>query len=348
MQRVPRRQFCRMVLGAGGAMGLGVSALWGRRAFDSASPDRAACEAAELREAGRTSWAMGSEVSITVLHADSQLAHWAIDAGLEELKRVEQVLSLYRPESQLCRLNRDGILRDPHPDLVAILRHAQSVSRRTDGAFDVTVQPLWQLYAEAKRAGRLPSAAEIEAARSKVDWRRVILSAECVELRGVGMSVTLNGIAQGFAADRVTAVLQRHGIRHALVNTGEIATLGGRSDVQPWTVGIQHPRRKDAYVTLARLSGRALSTSGDYATTFDEDHTLHHIFDPQTGRSPGDFAGVSIAAPTACEADALSTAVFVLGPERGLRLVRSIPGADALVIFKDGRMLATSGFPAEV
>ena len=158
--------------------------------------------------------------------------------------------------------------------------------------------------------------------------------------------MTLNGIAQGFAADRAMAALRRHGIGHALVDAGEIGTLGGRDASEPWKVGIQHPRRQDAYIEIAKLDGRCLSTSGDYATSFDEDHRDHHIFDPHTGRSPAAFSSVTIAAPTATQADALSTAVFVLGPERGLDLVRSSPSVDALLVLKDGRTLATDGFPA--
>jgi len=350
MQRIQRRQFWRLVLGTSGAVGVGIAASWGREGRDSPLPDSqlATPPTDGLQEVSRRSWAMGSEVSVTAIHADGQLAQRAVDAALGELNRVEQLLSLYRPDSQLCRLNCDGVLDRPHPDVVAVMRHAQSVSWRTGGAFDATVQPLWHLYAEAQRGGSVPDVAAIEAARQKVDWRRIILSPDRIELRGKGTAVTLNGIAQGFAADRVMAVLRRHGIRHALVNTGEIDARGGRTEQQPWTVGIQHPRRKDAYVNLARLRDRSLATSGDYATTFGDGYELHHIFDPKTGRSPESLASVSIAAPTACEADALSTAVFVLGRERGLRLVRSTPGADALVIFKDGRMLATDGFPAEV
>ena len=155
----------------------------------------------------------------------------------------------------------------------------------------------------------------------------------------------MNGIAQGYAADRAAAALNRHGIRHALINTGEVNALGRKSNDTAWTVGIQHPRREDAYISLARLAGRCLATSGDYATTFSSDFQHHHLFDPRSGRSPTHVSSVSIAAPSALQADALSTAVFVLGPERGLELVQAFRGADALLVKKDGSALATNGFP---
>ncbi len=185
----------------------------------------------------------------------------------------------------------------------------------------------------------------MEAARHKVDWRRVEVAPHRIRVHDQGTAITLNGIAQGFAADRAVEALRRHGICHALVNAGEIGSLGGKPGGQAWNVGIQHARRPDAYAALARLEGRSLSTSGDYATTFTDDYRLHHIFDPRTGCSPSAFASVSVVAASACHADALSTAVFVCGAEAGLALVRATPNADALLIFKDGRRLATEGFP---
>ncbi len=166
-----------------------------------------------------------------------------------------------------------------------------------------------------------------------------------VRLRGRKTSVTLNGIAQGFAADRAVAALREHGIEQALIDTGEIASIGQKQEEQPWGVGIQHPRHQDQFLAVAHLDGRCLATSGDYATTFRDDRTEHHLFDPLTGHSPGRCASVSIAAPTGMLADALSTAVFVMGPERGLQLVAESPGCDALLVEKNGKRWKTDGFP---
>src|SRR5206468_2826354 len=127
----------------------------------------------------------------------------------------------------------------------------------------------------------------------------------------------------------------------------EIRPLGARDDASPWTVGIQHPRREEAYAWLAPLDGRALSTSGDYATTFSPDRRHHHIVDPHTGTSPAEFASVTVAAPTAMQADALSTALFVLGLEPAVALIEATPRVDALFILKDGRTLATARFPKD-
>jgi thiamine biosynthesis lipoprotein len=208
----------------------------------------------------------------------------------------------------------------------------------------VTVQPLWQLYAAAQKTGQLPDAAAIQQARRAVDWRNVEIAREGIRLKAPGTAVTLNGIAQGFAADRVVAVLRKHGIEHALVNTGEIGTVGGKPDGESWTVGVQHPRRAEAYAALANIAGRCMATSGDYATYFTPDHSAHHILDPATGRSPMQLASVTVLAPTGVEADALSTAIFVMGVGKGLALAQSTPGIDVLFAMKNGRTLATSGF----
>jgi thiamine biosynthesis lipoprotein len=268
-----------------------------------------------------------------------------MDLSLAELRQVEEVLSLYRPDTALCRLNRDGVLTRPHPFLLEVLRKARQLSELSGGAFDVTVQPLWELRAAAKKSGRFPTAEEIEAARRKVDWRKVELSSKAIRLREPGMAVTLNALAQGFAADRVLATLRAQGIRHALVNTGEIGALGRKETGEPWTVGVQHPRRQDAYVELARLVDCCMATSGDYATRFSDDLVEHHIFDPATGCSPRELASATVVAPTGLDADGLSTAIMVVGRERGIKLLASFPGAEAFLVFKDGRSVTTPNFP---
>jgi thiamine biosynthesis lipoprotein len=302
-------------------------------------------EAIGLQYVERTGRALGSVISMTALHADRSTAEKAIAAAFAQLDQVDQLMSIYRPDSQISRLNRTASLPNPHRWVLEVLRKAQSVSQQSAGAFDITVQPLWDLYAGAQKQGKLPVDAAIQAALAKVNWSNVEVSANRIALPP-GMSITLNGIAQGYAADRVAAALREHGIRHALVNTGEIGALGRRSDGRQWTVGIQHPRSKDAYVALARLEGRFMATSGDYATTFSEDRKYNHIFDPASGRSPQVFSSVTIVANSGADADALSTAVFVLGHEKGLRLIENTPGAEALLVLKDGRTLATNAFPS--
>ncbi|MEZ5276893.1 MAG: FAD:protein FMN transferase [Opitutaceae bacterium] len=293
----------------------------------------------------RTTRALGTGVSLTVLHSDRAAAEEAIADAFRELGRVEDIMSLYRPESQLCQLNREGLLDHPHPYLIEVLQSARNLSEVTDGAFDVTVQPLWQLYDENARAGTLPTQEAIRNALATVDWRRVEIGRDQVRINGSGTRITLNGIAQGYAADTVKRVLGEHGIRSALIDTGEIDAIGQTSGDRDWTIGIKHPRKMGEFLSLAALQNRALATSGDYETKFSDDYRLNHLLDPKTGRSPDELSSVSIAAPTALQADALSTAVFILGMAEGRRLVESTPGTDALFVTKLGQVERTAGFP---
>lgn len=297
-----------------------------------------------LSSVTRCGKALGAEVAITALHADREAAAKAVDAAFDELTTIERLMSIYLPSSQVSLLNRDGRLQNPHPCLVEVLRRSAAISEKSGGGFDITVQPLWELYASAKKQGRLPDQSAIESARAKVNWRKVEVGETLIRFGAPGMAVTLNAIAQGYAADRVIAALRKHGIEHALANTGEIATLGRRADQRPWIVGIQHPRHRDGFIATARLEGRCMATSGDYATAFSDDFLYNHIFDPSTGRSPRELAGVSIVADNCTDADALATAVFVMGHKKGLELVRSMR-AEAFFVFKEGRILATEDFP---
>lgn len=348
MASVSRRKFLLLTAGAGGLAALGSGYRFLSRAGGPVPAAPQPPGPSGLNLAKRTSHALGTKVTMVVLHEDKAVAEKALDAAFGELTLVDQLLSIYRPDSQVGRLNRDGSFAGPHPYLVEVLKKSTEISELSGGAFDVTVQPLWQLYACEKAAGRVPDASAVEKARQRVDWRRLEVSQDLVRLKGPDMAVTLNGIAQGFAGDKVLAALRSHGVQHALVDTGEIGALGRKSDGGAWTVGIQHPRRDDAYLGLAKLEGACLATSGDYVTSFTPDRAHHHIFDPATGHSPAEFSSVTVLAPTGTEADGLSTAIFVLGVAKGFALLERFPGAEALAVRKDGEVLATRGFPRQV
>ena len=290
-----------------------------------------------VRSFSQSSQALGATVTMTVLHTDESIANSALEAAFAELERIESVMSLYRPESQISRLNRDSVLEQPDASLVEVLRYAVEVAERSDGAFDVTVQPLWTLK------GVNPDAATL----ALVDWRKIELDERRIKL-APGMAITLNGIAQGFAADAAMRVMRAHGVEHALIDAGEFSAHGHNAENAPWRIGIQHPRERGAFAALTQLENRCLATSGDYETSFSDDFSRHHIFDPRTGGSPGEQASVSVLAPTAMSADALSTALFVLGSKRGMEFLRDYPGIDALFILKDDQHVMTKGFARSI
>jgi thiamine biosynthesis lipoprotein len=285
--------------------------------------------------------AFGTTISVAVRHADPEAAQQAIAAALGEARRVDALMSLHQPPSQVFRLNRDKVLHGPDAHLLTVLEHARTLSRLTQGAFDITVQPLWRAFDSAHG---VPPEPERMRAQRLVGWTQVQAGPERVVLARKGMAITLNGLAQGYATDLALAALRRHGIRHALVDTGEYGALG-RTGGRPWHLGIRDPRNEEAVAASLVLDGRCVATSGDYASAFTSDLRHHHIFDPASGDSPTELASVTVLAPTGLEADGLSTAFMVMGARRAHALAAHLPGVDLLTIGKDGARWKSSGFP---
>lgn len=230
----------------------------------------------------------------------------------------------------------------PHPDLVQVLQLAQSVSARSQGAFDVTVQPLWTAFEQAASRQALPSPEAVAAARLAGGWKHLSVSSDAIRLGRTGMGVTLNGTAQGFAADLVCARLQAHGIEHALVDAGERTALGEPDTERPWLLGLQDPRDAQALMARLALDGRSMALSADSECSFSADRRHHHLFDPRTGYSPAELSCVAVAAPSCALADALTKVMFAAGREGALGLAREW-GVDVLVVDKQGRWQATPG-----
>lgn len=321
-----RMQFLRAALGLGALASVGGLA--------AAGP--------ALRWQQRRLLGFGTTLSLQAAHEDEARLTRALDAAVAVLQCIQAQMNLFDADSALSRLNRSGRLGAPPAELLAVLQAAQAVSRASGGAFDATVQPLWQLHARARQAGRLPSAAEVAAARAQVGWQGLEVSAREVRFRRTGMAVTLNGIAQGHAADRVRQVLAAHGIRHALVDAGEFAPLGLNAQARPWSLGIANPRDESALIARLASDGRCIATSADNATAFSADLRHHHIFDPHTGRSPPALASVTVVAAQGALADALTKVMFVAGPKRLPALAKRW-GVDVLWVDKAGAWKATPG-----
>ena len=252
-----------------------------------------------------TGQALGARASIRLDHPDGE----AIAArAMAEIDRLEDVLSLYRQGSALSRLNREGHITAPPFELLECLSLAGAVHHASGGRFDPTVQPLWALWAEAAAAGIRPDARSIETVRRKVGWSKVELDAAAISMQP-GMALTLNGIGQGYVADRVAALLEAEGLTDILVDTGELHALGGKPEGGGWPVRLETGER------LA-LRQRSLATSAPLGTTFDESGQDGHILDPATGMpARANWNSVSISAPSAAISDALATAACLM-PDR--------------------------------
>jgi thiamine biosynthesis lipoprotein len=275
-----------------------------------------------------TGSALGADATLLLHHPDPAAADRLIERSLAEVERLDRVFSLYRPESAISQLNRDGYLDAPPPDLLRLLGESARFSALTGGAFDVTVQPLWDAYAahfqrpEADPAG--PPATVIEAALARVGHDRVRLDAGRIELAGPGMAITLNGIAQDYVTDRVVDLLREAGIAHALVDMGEIRAIGAHPAGEPWSVGLESPGKPGEVAERIDLLDCAVSTSGGYGTQFDAAGRFNHIFDPTDGTTSWRYASVSVIARDATTADALSTAFTLMPPDATQRVVDAL------------------------
>lgn len=289
--------------------------------------------------------AFGTSISVQLLHSDEKQANLAIEDAFAAAKRIDSLMSIHRQDSQVFKLNATGCLAHPDPHLCAVLNVAKDLSELTDGAFDVTVQPLWTAYKNAYSQDGLPTDAERDSARMLIDSRQLVFDERRVQLRRPGMAITLNGIAQGYATDLALAAVQVRGIRHALMDIGEYGAVGARDEGRPWLLGVQDPRKYEPLARALRMDGRSVATSGDYETSFSTDFSQHHILDPRTGCSPPELASVSVVAPTAVLADGLSTAMMVMGPAKAMKLVLRLENVDAMLIDKAGARWESAGFP---
>jgi thiamine biosynthesis lipoprotein len=287
--------------------------------------------------------ALGAQVSIEIHHPDRAEAGRLVERCLLDVRRLEQQFSLYRADSAISGLNRTGILVAPDADMVALLKTSLRFAEITGGAFDPTVQPLWQLYtdhfASERPDGEGPSPGMLAEALAKVGYRGLLVGEDRIALARRGAAITLNGIAQGYATDRVVERLRRAGLSTTLVNMGEIRAIGTRADGMPWRVGLADPVRPGVLIETVDLVDRAVATSAGAGFRFDSKGRFTHLFDPATGRSPQHYHSVSVMAPTATEADALSTA-FSLMPLSGIGdIVAARPNVQARITDSTGTLI---------
>lgn len=289
--------------------------------------------------------AFGTTITVQLLHTDERQATLAIEDAFAEAKKIDALMSVYREGSQVHMLNATGSLLRPDPHLDAVLNAARELSELTDGAFDVTVQPLWTAYQHAQSRGDSPSDAELDNARALAGWRHLVFDEHKVQLLRPGMAITLNGIAQGYATDLALAAIRSRGIGNSLLDMGEYGAVGVRDEARAWMLAIQDPRKKEPMKPTLKMDGRSVATSGDYETHFSADFSEHHIVDPRTGKSPPELASVTVVAPTAMMADGLSTAMMVMGTDKAMTLASSLANVDVMLVDKAGARWQSPGFP---
>jgi len=286
-----------------------------------------------------TGSALGAAAQLRLRHPDTDAATRMLSHCLSEVSRLESVFSLYREDSELSRLNSEGRLGNASLDLRYLLGKSQHVAMVTGGAFDVTVQPLFRLYADhfATGAKEGPSARHIAAARQRVAYEDVDVSSGGAGFLKDGMAATMNGIAQGYITDRIADMLRNEGFDHVLLQLGETVGIAPSGRREAWRVAIPHPidgRPPAAVLDLADMSS---ATSSGASVRFDPDGTRHHIFDPRSGHSAQRYAAVTVVAQRATVADALSTGLSSM-PEHKIPAALKRGGAvRAILVGHDGK-----------
>jgi FAD:protein FMN transferase len=284
--------------------------------------------------------ALGAKASLLLHHPDKQQAARIVSACVAEISRLENIFSLYRQESALVQLNSQGFLDHPPLELVQALADCRRISDITGGAFDVTVQPLWQLYAghfsSIDPDPQGPSADKIALATSRIDYRKIAIGSDRIEFGTPGMAITLNGFAQGFITDRVSDLLRSEGMKNVLVDLGETRALDDHPAGRPWRVGIRDPKNSSGVVRTLAVDNLAVATSGGYGQKFHASSPQHHLFDPKTGAASHRYASVTVMATSAATADALSTALSSLSVTNAATALRKSGAKAALFLNEDG------------
>lgn len=289
---------------------------------------------------------MGTIVNLTVLGETHWAAAVAAKACLDQMQRLETLLSRFRPDSQLSILNRDGHLSAADPALLELLDLSKQISEWSSGGFDITVKPLVDLYRQAvARENALPDDEELAQALELISFRQVHVNGCGVELARPGMSVTLDSIAKGYIVDRGIAVLRDLGFTNVIVEAGgDLLASGERRPGDAWRIGIKSPRESQTgLLASVAVVDQAVATSGDYMQAFSADLRHHHIVDPRTGRSPGELASATVRAPSAVLADALATALMVVGGE-GVARLTDLAGCEAYLVKKDMTIVESANF----
>ena len=287
---------------------------------------------------------MGTSITAEVWDSNTQHANHCIQQVMDEMNRINELMSPFREDTALAKINREAT---QHPvktpaELFNLIKKSLIFSRRSNGAFDISFASAGYLY--DYRAHKKPTEQQLK--QAIIDYRQIQLDdkALTIKLNKPGMRLDLGGIAKGYAVDNSIKILQDCGIQHARVSAGGDSRLLGDRHGRPWIIGIRHPRKAQGSVLALPLSDISISTSGDYERYFVKDgERYHHILSPRTGKSVKGMWSVTVIGPNATTTDALSTTLFVLGVKKGLALVDQMQGIDAVMIDNKGRVHYSEG-----
>lgn len=313
------------------------------------------------KEYSKVEFLMDTVVEIKVCHRNKVEAQKAIDSAMEEMKRVEQKMSRFLPDSEVSRLNNEassagvkgvqlaGSWLQISDELFYLLKESVRLSELTRGCFDVTIYPLVKIWKFGGENPGVPAEKEIKKGLELVGYKNMRVENGKVRFDKRGMGIDLGGIAKGYAVDAAVRVLKEKNIESAMVNAGGDIYVLGRKRRKPWRIGIRHPRKEGDILGIVEVEDRAIVTSGDYERFFfSGGKRYHHIFDPKTGYPANGCQSVTIVAKETAFADALATGVFVLGPRQGMDLIESLEEVEGVIVDKEGEVSVSSGLASQI
>ncbi|HET6363992.1 MAG TPA: FAD:protein FMN transferase, partial [Nitrospirota bacterium] len=290
----------------------------------------------------KTERIMGTEVTITVVARSYDEGEAAIEAGMAELRRLDAMMSLYKDDSEITRVNL-AAGKDPvkvSPEMIEVVEHAAEISNLSRGAFDVTIGPLVVLWQMRLKEGKTPTDAEIARIRPLVNYHNIVIDkkASTIFLKKPGMIMDFGGM-KGYTADKVAYIFKKRGINNAIIAVaGDIWVLGHREDGKPWRIGVQHPREHDKTLAVLDLSDKYISTSGDYERfVIKENKRYHHIIDPRTGKPSKGTISATLIGDKGAVIDPLTKVPFILGPDEGMKILKQL-GAEAIIVDDQGKV----------
>ena len=293
----------------------------------------------------RTKVLMDTLVRIEVFEENEEKGLAAIDTAFVEIERLSDMFSHYDPGSEVSKLNMGAGKPPQHvpPELFSLLQRSVYFSKMIHGSYDATVGVVTRLWDFTSEAPAIPDSEEIRNALGLIDYRGIYIDNEGrAGLTDPGMAVDLGGGAKGYGVDRALSVLKQLGITSALVDGGgDIGLLGSKPDGKPWRIGVQHPRDMQNMIAVIEVDSGSVATSGDYERFFFQSgQRYHHILDPRTGWPARECISATILSSQTVDADILATGVFVLGPEKGMDLINSLPEVEGLIFFEEnGQMV---------
>ena len=299
-----------------------------------------------LYKVSKSQLGMGTFINMIAFHSSKGEAEEAMGRAFAEIRRLTSLMTRFQSSSYIGHLNGTGSLKGAPSEVMEVLHSSLRYHTVSQGAFDITVMPIVDLYQHSFQANNAPPSPQaLQETMARVGSQHLTVTKDSVSFGRSGMEITLDGIAKGYIIDRAMDLLRRQNIQHALINAGgDIVVHGGKGEGKHWSIGIQDPWNHKRYVDVVTLNSGAIATSGNYEVFFDQEKLFHHLIVPKKGTPAPSIASVSIQAANAVEADALATTAYVMGPDKGYQFIKQFRGVEGLIIKNRKHKISSSGW----